>query len=194
MLSDSERIDVLKFISKTHRDIHENRIKRELQVVITTLSFYAACVVFLYNYRCIIDIKNNYNYQFAICVAFTIVAIYVYIYLKSSGKSNNFNQALSELSEEILSRSLTIDPKCELKNEFCKFYDDPKKYIKEYEKKKVESHPSAERWQWQIIIVLCGGGISLYLSLGLVNTLMGVFFSIILWRIIIYIYSYLSLY
>jgi uncharacterized membrane protein YfcA len=35
-------VQVLTFLSQTHRSIHNERIKRELKIVITTLSFYGA--------------------------------------------------------------------------------------------------------------------------------------------------------
>ena len=45
LLSNLE-IEALKFISKTNRKIHDGRVNRELKVVFTTLSFYAASVAF----------------------------------------------------------------------------------------------------------------------------------------------------
>ena len=100
-LSDKE-IDVLKFISKTHRDLHEKRIKRELQVVITSLTFYAACVAFK------INSKFPLGEAFSIISIFTfiIIAIYVFLYMEGSGQSNNINQKVAEEAENRLSELL----------------------------------------------------------------------------------------
>lgn len=157
-LSDSE-INVLKFISKTHRDIHEGRIKRELHVVITTLSFYAACVAFKLN-------KGFSGWQtFFVCLAFIIVAICVYIYLKASGKSNNFNQGLSQVSENILLKSLeepSTNNLSDLLKKLLEAYENPDKFIENHQKNK-EGRPSANRWLWQEIIVISGAFISIVL-------------------------------
>lgn len=95
----SDKIDILKFLSKTHRDLHEKRIKRELHVVITSLTFYAACVAFKIN----TTIPDCSLFGFISCFAFTILAIYVFLYMESSGLSNNINQKVAEEAEKRLS-------------------------------------------------------------------------------------------
>jgi hypothetical protein len=97
-LTDSKKIDVLKFISKTHRKIHEGRIKRELHVVITALSFYAACVAFKLRE----GFSGGHPFSIFACVAFIIIGIYVFIYMESSGRSNNINQKIAHEAEILL--------------------------------------------------------------------------------------------
>ena len=89
-LTDSEKIDVLKFISKTNRKIHDGRIKRELQVVITTLSFYATALVLKLRFP--EKIPKDLIFSIIVIGCFLVIAFGVYIYMWTSGKANNYNQ------------------------------------------------------------------------------------------------------
>lgn len=77
----------------------------------------------------------------------------MYKYLKTSGESNNFNQGLSEKSEDVLIKLIDNSVINEYKNEY---------------EKKAKSHPSVNRWMWHAIIVISGTFISILLFDGLI--------------------------
>lgn len=139
-LTDSEKIDVLKFISKTNRKIHDGRIKRELQVVITTLSFYATALVLKLRFP--EKIPKDLIFSIIVIGCFLVIAFGVYIYMWTSGKANNYNQKQAEVAEDKLK---------DLLKEAC---------INVVVK---PDHPCANRWLWQALIVLFGAIISGFL-------------------------------
>lgn len=174
---DKERIDALKYISKNHRKIHEGRINRELKAVITTISFYAACVAI--KLKLSINNINDVKFNYAASLAIIIIAIFVYIYLKASGKSNNFNQALAEDSEEILLKSLgesNINNLSGLFEDLSKRLKDPVEFIKARQRINREYRPSANRWWWQAIIVISGAFIAIVLIDGLIIGIIFLYF------------------
>jgi len=143
-----------------------------LHVVITTLSFYAACVAFKLRFLK----NNNVNFNYVACFAIIVIAFFVYKYLKASGESNEYNQGLSEEAEKILLKSLgesNISNLSDLVNDLLKKLEDPDKFIKAQKEKKRKGHPSYKRWLWQAIIVISGAFISIVLINGLI---IGVFF------------------
>jgi hypothetical protein len=137
MLTGAEKINVLKFMSQTHRNIHEGRIKRELQVVITTLSFYGASLAL--KMKLSRPFPTDIIFTIVVWVAFIGIAVGVYIYMKTSGDANRYNQRQAEVSEEklieILNGSgINIAVKAD--------------------------HPCANRWIWQALIVFFGAVIT----------------------------------
>ncbi len=181
-LSITERIDILKSISRTNRKIHEGRIERELKFVITTLSFYAACVII--KYRLKDQINFDVIFDIIAWLAIIIIGFFVIKYLMSSKQSNYINQSRAEYSENILLELLNdpdidnslkehkinelinklkqignaknppIDSKC-----CCQTFIEKLNLLWK-DVQTDEGHPSKNRWLWQVIIVIFGAIIS----------------------------------
>lgn len=151
-------LDALKHISTTNRQLHEARIRREFRLVITVLTFFAACVSakfagsiptdgFLFN-------RLFSIFDILIWFAFSFIAYLAWRYLKSSADANAANQARAEVAEDVMQRCL----------EETGSIDIPK-YQKEIEDKRksegtVQTHPCRDRWKWQAWIVTLGAVIS----------------------------------
>jgi hypothetical protein len=133
-------IDVLKHLSRTNRALHEERIKRELQVVIVTVGLYAATVAFKYTK----DFPSANTITAAvISTAFLLLAILTGWYLYGSKKGNDINQTQAEQAEHLLREMLT---KTDIKN-----------FLPPTE------HPNKNRWSWEVAVVLISALISGYL-------------------------------
>ncbi len=136
-LNNSEKIDVLKFISKTNRKIHEGRIKRELHVVITTLSFYGVALALKLKFP--EKLPKDQLFSIIVFGAFLGIAFGVYVYMWTSGKANNYNQKQSEVAEDQMKELL--------RGSSINVVVNP-------------DHPCANRWLWQALIVIFGAIIS----------------------------------
>jgi len=76
-LGDKEIVSALEFLSKTHRQLHDQRRKYEYKVFLTTLTFYVLCVGA--TYADTVRLPNHRGFYVAIFIAFLLL-----VYLSSS--------------------------------------------------------------------------------------------------------------
>jgi hypothetical protein len=140
-LTEVSLVEILKFLSKTHRSIHSERIKSELHVVITTLSFYAAAVSL--KYTGILKPENISKYKYIIWVGFLSLAVAAFIYLWGSAAATKVNQKrLAERAENALIALLQRTGVINLEIP--------------------EKHPARLRWVWEAAIIALGALLSVF--------------------------------
>jgi len=137
----TNRVDGLKFLAQTHRSIHEERIKRELTVVITTLTFYLVSISLKWSSTIKLPVDHS---VFRLCLwgGFLLLAFFVFVYMWGSGRANDFNQTMAEVTEDTLMETLNLSV----------FEETEKRMNEKPNKKKHRTrggfHPNQFRWAW----------------------------------------------
>ena len=96
-----------KFITQTHRNIHERRKVQEFKVVITTVTFHVAATA------AILTGKLSLSKVCIVitCIAFALLAIAACLYFIPTGRANRINQKhIYQPAEDLILKSLGIEP------------------------------------------------------------------------------------
>ena len=96
----TETIAALKQLATTHRGIHEQRIKRELQVTIAVLTLFVAISAFWLNLST--EVRSEPWTMIFICCQVAFISVVHGYYMRSSAYANMFNQALAHKAEDEL--------------------------------------------------------------------------------------------
>ena len=75
---DKDKFACWKFISETHRDLHEQRRKYEWKVFFTTITFYVLAVAASYNNKIVF---STFWMKFVVWIIFIISAFLVIFFL-----------------------------------------------------------------------------------------------------------------
>lgn len=139
-----EVLDALKAVSDRHHASHERRASHELQVVITSLSFFGATVA--------LRLSSSFDTSspiFLPCIITAILGLCITAttYLVSSARSNTFDLEKAKAADRDIIASLNQDCCPAIKT--C---------IKS--SGTTRPSPSRNRWLWQIAIVWSGGALS----------------------------------
>jgi uncharacterized membrane protein YfcA len=139
-LSDVSVINTLISLSQTHRRIHADRIKRELQVVIATLGFYAAGIALKFSEK---GLPEASIFKTAVWIGFGFLAVAAFIYLRGSKRANAINQNAAHAAEGTLVALLNA-------RGGLQDYPTP------------SGQPAKLRWLWEILVILFGALLSAF--------------------------------
>lgn len=139
-----EILDALKAVSDRHHASHERRASHELQVVITSLSFFAATVAL----RLSTSFETS-SRVFLPCIIAAVLGLCITAttYLVSSARSNTYDLEKAKAADHEIIEYLNQDCCPAIKS--CLKASGTKR-----------PSPSRNRWLWQIAIVWSGGLLS----------------------------------
>ncbi len=125
--------EALKFLSKTHRNLHQERIAKEFKLVITTLTFFVISV----GAKCAELLPTDKDvFDYCVWGGFLALAFVAFVYIWQSSKANKLNQKAAEWVED--------------------------KIIDVFKEAVIgkNSHPCKARWLFEALIILVGAIIS----------------------------------
>lgn len=99
-LTEASLTEILRSLSQTHRSIHGERARRELQIVITTLGFYAAAVSF----KLTRNVPADHIFKWSVLGSIIGLAIAACVYLRLSSAASRINQDIAEGAENAMHR------------------------------------------------------------------------------------------
>lgn len=99
-MDENTRIDVLKFLSQTHRSLHEQRRKYEIQVLVGAATFYVFAVAAKLSGKAVSSRSGEFCViTWAFCL---VVAGFTSAFLRRLHRANRTNISLAESAEDAL--------------------------------------------------------------------------------------------
>jgi len=137
-MEDKDKLENLRFLSESHRNLHQQRRIIELRVLLTTLSLYAlaAFAVLKGEFKQV----PSTSILVAICLCFFVVGCLASAYLKRIHYANRINISLAEAAEKGMTKLLDLE---ELNDNFVTAQNK-------------RSHPMLA-WIWQTAIIFSMG-------------------------------------
>lgn len=100
-MDENFKLEQLRFLSKTHRTLHEQRRLIEQRVLLTTLSLYVLMAFAILKG----EIKEiTTGLEFGLWVAFLVLALIATAYLRSIHRANRINLSLAEAAENEITK------------------------------------------------------------------------------------------
>ncbi|MEW5816876.1 MAG: hypothetical protein AB1798_15955 [Spirochaetota bacterium] len=103
-----DRLEALKFISQTHRSLHDQRRKAELQAFFTSATFYALIGAAKFTGRLTIPDTNRGVFLFGAWVLLFAVALVSSLYLWGLHAANTVNRRFAEQAEDQIMDALDL--------------------------------------------------------------------------------------
>ena len=97
-------LELLRFLSSTHRSLHDQRRKVEFQVLFTTLTFYIAVSGAVLTGQ--VTLPSSACFKFLVGLAFFVVAWISSIYLWLIHSANQTNITIAEKAEDAIASVL----------------------------------------------------------------------------------------
>jgi hypothetical protein len=141
---DPQLLEALEYTARTNREKHENRIGREFQVLVASLTLFVASVAVTFTEH---FPENKEPFKWCTGFGFLAVAIGAFFYFKRSSEANDRDQAEAEAAEEEIL--------AQLKSRTSRTFQD---YL---EKRPKSIHPNRWRWAWSAATVIAGAVLSL---------------------------------
>ena len=95
-MEENTKLEQLRFLSETHRTLHEQRRRIEQRVLLTTLSLYVLAAFAVLKG----EIKEiTTGLKFGLWAAFFILALIAAAYLRSIHRANRINLSIAEAAE-----------------------------------------------------------------------------------------------
>ena len=139
-ITPNDKLDSLKFLSQTHRNLFENRIKRTWRYVLSTLTFYVLSVGAKFSTTKVDLPLNSCLFKVLIWVIFLGLACFAAFSLWREGQADDFNRDLAEKAE----------------NEIIKIIENGGKDSMLPDESK-NKHPNQFHWLWQVAIIFFFG-------------------------------------
>lgn len=106
-LNSDQAVDLLKFFSQTHRSLHDQRRKYEVQAFFTTLTFFAIVGASPFIERVHLP-ERNLSFSVMVWLAIASIAAASIIYLREIHKANQVNKELAESAENQIRRLVGV--------------------------------------------------------------------------------------
>ncbi len=135
-----DKIETLKSLAQTHRELFAERVKIEYRIIFTTLTFFVLCIAGKYEFE--IELVGTVL-DIVIWVFFISLASVVTIYLNRLCFSNDLNLKIAENAENTIGKILDGTPPDKL----TPFEKDKDEEEKEYRWYKLFDNKT---WTWQL--------------------------------------------
>jgi hypothetical protein len=139
-------LEALTSLSRTHRSLHEERVKREFALVIAMVTFYTAAIALRYSAAEKLPL-DNWIFRLGAVLYFGVLACAAGIYLHGSARANDYNQRIAENAEDKIVEILSSAG-------INLLHEVQRPTVTKDSTEEVRKHPNRYRWRWQISIVV----------------------------------------
>lgn len=106
-LNREQTLDALKFLSETHRRLHEQRRRPEIQVFFTTLTLFALIAPANLHKDVVLPTKHTGIFLVLLWVFIVLAASFSMVYLMGLHKANQVNKNFAQNAEDGIRQKLT---------------------------------------------------------------------------------------
>jgi len=105
-LNREQTLDALKFLSTTHRELHEQRRRAEIQAFFTTLTLFALIAAVSFHKDVVLPAKHTAVFLALLWVFIVLVAVFSIVYLTGLHKANRVNKDFAQTAEDGIQEKL----------------------------------------------------------------------------------------